>query len=135
MSSSCLAIVHRCTIMALHRSSRNVLQVLKTSDSNQRMIHAIALPFNIFNQKMQIASSKACVKQTHTSSSLQAGHSKWQNIKHIKAAFDREKSQKSNILAHKIQLVLGNFFYIQFNVSILFSQTAVFHHLSLQNKY
>ncbi|BFZ02545.1 hypothetical protein BsWGS_05584 [Bradybaena similaris] len=106
MSSSCLASVHRCTLMALHGSSRNVLQLLKTSDSNPRMMHAIALPFNIFNQKTETASSKACVKQTHTSSRLQAGHSKWQNIKHIKAAFDREKSQKSNILAHKIQIVL-----------------------------
>ncbi|RUS84084.1 hypothetical protein EGW08_008123, partial [Elysia chlorotica] len=42
----------------------------------------------------------------HVSHRTNAGHSKWQNIKHIKAANDRERGMKSNLLVQKVQQVL-----------------------------
>ncbi|CAG5126482.1 unnamed protein product [Candidula unifasciata] len=105
MSSRCLASFHRSTIMKLHVSSNSFLQLLKAGDLSQRMMHGINLPLNVFSQKSQTF-RLAFDKQINTSSSLEAGHSKWQNIKHIKAAVDRERGEKSNLLAHRIQLVL-----------------------------
>ncbi|KAJ6217107.1 hypothetical protein RDWZM_008264 [Blomia tropicalis] len=43
----------------------------------------------------------------HQSSILGAGHAKWQNIKHVKAAKDQQKSQLYNRLIMKIKVAVG----------------------------
>ncbi|CAL1538980.1 unnamed protein product [Lymnaea stagnalis] len=52
-----------------------------------------------------LQSSIGKVRLVHTCPTLTAGHSKWNNIKHIKAANDKEKGQKSMFLASRIQAV------------------------------
>ncbi|KAI8793041.1 transcriptional regulatory protein [Biomphalaria glabrata] len=56
---------------------------------------------SLFNQIIP----RNSVRFLHLSSCLAAGHSKWHNIKHIKAANDRIKGQKSSFLAKKLQIL------------------------------
>ena len=68
------------------------------------------LPMFIFSQGLGGTVDKYAdqifVKYLHVSCRADAGHSKWQNIKHIKAANDRERGMKSNMLVQKVQQVL-----------------------------
>ncbi|GFS09383.1 translational activator of cytochrome c oxidase [Elysia marginata] len=53
-------------------------------------------------------SAQRFVRGIHVSLRANAGHSKWQNIKHIKAANDKERGMKSNLLAQKVKQVFQN---------------------------
>jgi translational activator of cytochrome c oxidase 1 len=58
------------------------------------------------NHQMKPALQLNPARPFHSSCCLEAGHSKWKNIKHIKEAADRDKGMKSNLLSRKIKIVL-----------------------------
>ena len=62
------------------------------------------------HQRLENTTNKLCgpssLRCLHVGYRANAGHSKWQNIKHIKAANDKERGMKSNLLVQKVQQVL-----------------------------
>ncbi|KAH9518544.1 Translational activator of mitochondrially encoded cytochrome c oxidase I [Bulinus truncatus] len=60
---------------------------------------------NWLSQHNIFKNSFGSLRFVHHNSVLNAGHSKWQNIKHIKAANDKIKGQKSSFLAKKLQIL------------------------------
>lgn len=73
--------------------------------------HKHGLPFiGFINQSLPIVVAKLTdqcfARSIHIGIQANAGHSKWQNIKHIKAANDKERGMKANLLVQKVQQVL-----------------------------
>uniref|UniRef100_A0A0B7ABD9 Translational activator of cytochrome c oxidase 1 n=2 Tax=Arion vulgaris TaxID=1028688 RepID=A0A0B7ABD9_9EUPU len=109
MTSRCLVNFHK--YLGIKNFSvwhGKLVPLLNTSASSSSIrLHHFARSVRCFNLDTESALQINCIRQINSSSFLEAGHSKWQNIKHVKAAADREKGMKSNLLSRKLQFIFA----------------------------
>lgn len=105
-SERCLTMIHK--TFALSKLCRSA-STISSGTSNFKLRQESTTKYLHLKYCMLLQyiskSSYDKARLVHTCSMLTAGHSKWKNIMHIKAANDKMKGQKSNFLASRVQQV------------------------------